>query len=169
MKVEIVQASEADIARIAAVRNAAGEDLARRFGARVSCVNEAAVKRGLSAARVLVVRSGNAIVATLRLATKKPWAIDVSYFTAVERAIYLHDMAVDPACQRQGIGRALVEEAKTIARSWPAEAIRLDAYDAPHGAGEFYARCGFREVGRVAYRKTPLVYFESLLPTRRQP
>ena len=30
------------------VRNAAGEDLARRFGARVPCVNEAAVKRALS-------------------------------------------------------------------------------------------------------------------------
>ena len=163
MKLEVAEASEADIVRVAALRNAAGEDLARRFRARVPCVSEAAVKRGLSNSRVLVARSGDAIVATLRLATKKPWAIDVSYFTAVERAIYLHDMAVDPARQRQGVGRALVDEAKAIARSWPAKAIRLDAYDAPHGAGGFYARCGFREVGRVTYRKTPLIYFEALL------
>lgn len=120
MKLEIGEASEADIARIAALRNAAGEDLSRRFGVRVPCVSEGAIRRGLSTSRVLVVRSGNATVATLRLATKNRGRVDVSYFTAVERAIYLHDMAVDPSCQRQGIGRALVEGAKTIARSWPA-------------------------------------------------
>lgn len=163
MTLEIAEASEADIARITELRNAAGEDLARRFCVRVPCVTEAAVQRGLTMSRTFVGRSGVTIVATLRLATKKPWAIDVSYFTAVERAIYLHDMAVDPSRQRHGIGRALIDEAKAIARSWPAQAIRLDAYDAPHGAGDFYARCGFREVGRVTYRKTPLIYFEFLL------
>jgi len=164
MNLGVVDAKEADIARIAALRNAAGEDLARRFAVRVPCVSEAAVQRGLSMSRTLVACSGDAIVATLRLATKKPWAIDVSYFTKVERAIYLHDMAVDPDLQRQGIGRALVAEAKAIARSWPAHSIRLDAYDAPHGAGGFYARCGFSEMGRVTYRKTQLIYFELLLP-----
>jgi hypothetical protein len=30
-------------------------------------------------------------------------------------------------------------------------------------AKAFYAKCGFREVGRVIYRKTPLVYFDLLL------
>ena len=43
------------------------------------------------------------------------------------------------------------------------QTIRLDAYDAPAGAGPFYSRCGFREMGRVIYRKVPLVYFEQLL------
>ena len=31
------------------------------------------------------------------------------------------------------------------------------------GAGSFYAKCGFREVGRVRYRTVPLIYFEMLL------
>jgi GNAT superfamily N-acetyltransferase len=43
---------------------------------------------------------------------------------------YLLAMAVTPAKQRQGIGRRCMEEAKRIARAWPADAIRLDAYDA---------------------------------------
>jgi hypothetical protein len=30
-------------------------------------------------------------------------------------------------------------------------------------ARAFYAKCGYREVGRVTYRGTPLVYFERLL------
>ena len=100
---------------------------------------------------------------TLQLPTKKPWAIDVSYFTPVKKALYLTNMAVIPSLQRQGIGRRLMEEAVKQARSWPADAIRLDAFDAEAGAGAFYAKCGFREVGRVTYRKAPLVYYELVL------
>jgi GNAT superfamily N-acetyltransferase len=120
------------------------------------------VLRDLKGCRVIAVRRGSDIVATVTLATKKPWAIDPSYFTPVPKAVYVLSMAVAPAAQRQGIGRRLIEEAKTIARAWPADAIRLDAHDAEAGAAPFYAKCGFRQVGRVVYRKTPLVYFETL-------
>lgn len=115
-------------------------------------------------ARVLISHDNGRLLGTLRLATRKPWAIDPAYFTMVDRALYLTDMAVAPAAQRTGVGRELLEHAVEAARQWPADCIRLDAYDAPAGAGGFYARCGFREVGRVVYRKTPLIYFEKLLP-----
>ena len=72
-------------------------------------------------------------------------------------------MAVDPVSQRQGVGRGLIEEAARVARAWPAEAIRLDAYDAPAGAGAFYRKCGFKDVGSVVYRSVPLLYFELIL------
>jgi len=39
-------------------------------------------------------------------------------------------------------------------------AIRLDAYDAEAGAGRFYARCGYTELGRAIYRSAPLIYYE---------
>ena len=112
---------------------------------------------------VFVARNGAQIVATLQLATKKPWAIDVAYFTPVRRALYLLAMAVDPDVQRENIGRRCLEEATHLAKAWPSDAIRLDAYDAPAGAGSFYAKCGYREVGRVTYRGTPLIYYELLL------
>ena len=99
-------------------------------------------------------------MATFRLATKKPWAIDVSYFTACERPLYLTGMAVRPDFQRRGLGRQCVEEAVRIARDWPADAIRLDAYDADAGAGSFYHKCGFTETGRKTYRSVPLTYYE---------
>jgi GNAT superfamily N-acetyltransferase len=111
----------------------------------------------------LVTRNGARIIATLRLAAKKPWAIDISYFESVQRPLYLADMAVEPSHQQRGVGRRLVDAAISVARAWPADAIRLDAYDAEHGAGGFYERCGFREVGRATYRKTPLIYYELLL------
>jgi GNAT superfamily N-acetyltransferase len=69
-------------------------------------------------------------------------------------------MAVAPELQREGVGRDLVRDAIAVARAWPRQAIRLDAHDAPAGAGGFYAKCGFREVRRVTYRTVPLIYFE---------
>jgi GNAT superfamily N-acetyltransferase len=112
---------------------------------------------------VLVARRGKTIVGTLRLATKKPWAIDVSYFSPVKTALYLTSMAVLPSMQRHGIGGLLSKEAVKQACAWPADAIRLDAFDGEPGVGAFYAKCGFREVGRVVYRKAPLIYFELIL------
>jgi ribosomal protein S18 acetylase RimI-like enzyme len=108
-------------------------------------------------------RRRHRVIATLRLATKKPWAIDPSYFTTCKRPIYLTDMAVEPSAQRRGIGRRCIAEALKIVTAWPGDAIRLDAYAAAAGAAGFYAKCGFREVARVTYRKTPLVYFELVL------
>jgi len=58
-----------------------------------------------------VARDGAGIIATLRLATKKPWAIDPAYFVTVRRPLYLLDMAVQPGVQRQGVGRCLLGEA----------------------------------------------------------
>ena len=78
---------------------------------------------------------------------EEAWAIDLAYFTAVPKVVYLREMAVAADWQRQAIGRALVHEAIAVARAWPSQAIQLDAYDAAAGA-EVYARCGFGEVGR---------------------
>jgi GNAT superfamily N-acetyltransferase len=99
----------------------------------------------------------------MRLATKKPWAIDIRYFTPCQRPLYLLSMAVHPAWQRKGVGRGCMAEAVRLAGHWPADAIRLDAFDAPAGAGEFYRKCGFRELARVTYKGTPLIYFERLV------
>jgi len=158
-------ATEADAPALAALRNAAADRLARDHGDGhwSHHATERSVLRGLETSRVLVIRNADGIIGTLRLTTRKPWAIDPSYFTKVKRALYLLDMAVAPESQGRGIGRQLLVEAEAVARAWPANSIRLDAYDAPAGAGAFYARCGFREVGRVAYRGVPLIYYERLL------
>ena len=160
-------ATEDDAAEIAALHVATRQHLAQLHGGRFSHPTERSVRRGIATSRVLAARIGNNIVATLRLDTRKPWAIDLSYFTPVPVALYLHDMAVEPGRQRQGVGRALVEQAKIVARAWPSQAIRLDAYDAAFGAGEFYAKCGFVTVGRARYRRTPLIFYELVLVTER--
>ncbi len=158
----------ADAPAIAALQNAAAGALTARFGVGhwSSLVTERSAVRALRHARVRLGRSGRRILTVLRLATKKPWAIDVAYFTQVKRPLYLTGMAVSIAHQGQGLGRRALEDARAVAAEWPADAIRLDAYDAVAGAGLFYAKCGFQERGRVVYRGNPLVYFELLLPGR---
>jgi len=121
------------------------------------------VLREVTVSRVLVLRDKDLVLGTVRLSTKKPWAIDVSYFTPVGPVLYLHDLAVEPTSQRQGVGRELVEAAAEVARGWPARGVRLDAYHAAAGAAPFYVKCGFKEVGHVTYRGVPLVYLERLL------
>ena len=158
-------AVEADIPAIASLRNSVAESLTHEHGPGhwSGAVTEQSVERDLKSSLVLVSRQGSRIVATARLARKKPWAIDQTYFSPLRQPLYLNDMAVDPRHQRQGIGRQLLAEVTAFARVWPADGIRLDAYDSPAGAGGFYAKCGFREVARVSYRGVPLIYYELLL------
>jgi GNAT superfamily N-acetyltransferase len=168
MKLAFATATDSDAAVLAALHSAVAEDLTRRFGHGYwgSAQTEAGVLRALRKpkfSRVLIARLNDRIVGTLHLATKKPWAIDAAYFTPVKTPMYLTNMAVHPDVQRKGVGRQLMKEVEAVARAWLADAIRLDAYDARAGAEDFYAKCGFREVGRVTYRRVPLVYFESVL------
>jgi GNAT superfamily N-acetyltransferase len=72
-------------------------------------------------------------------------------------------MAVSVEHQGQGLGRFALEDAVAVARAWPADAIRLDAFDAAASAAGFYARCGFTERGRVVYQGDPLLYLERLV------
>jgi ribosomal protein S18 acetylase RimI-like enzyme len=155
----------ADAPALAALHTAVALDLTARYG--VGHWSGKWTEKGalfsLRSSQVRVVRSEGRTIATFALATRKPWAIDTKYFQAAIRPLYLLNMAVAPELQRRGIGRLCVEEAVRLAKAWPGDAIRLDAYDAMAGAGGFYARTGFREVGRVSYKRTPLIYFEALL------
>ena len=165
MKLSFAVATEPDAPEIAELRNAVSEHLTRLYpnGPKASRVTEKGVLYDMRTSRVVIARNRIRIIATLRLATKKPWAIDTAYFTSVKRPLYLTTMAVHPEMQRKGVGKQLMNQARSMAKAWPSDAIRLDAYDTEGGAGAFYAKCGFREVGRATYRKTPLVYFELLL------
>jgi GNAT superfamily N-acetyltransferase len=158
-------ATRADVAVIAGLQNATAGGLTARFGQGPwsSLVTERAAALAQRYSRVRLGRSDRRVITVLRLAKKKPWAIDVKYFTPVKRPLYLTGMAVSVAHQGHGLGRRALEDARTIARAWPADAIRLDAFEGDAGAGNFYRKCGYTERGRVVYRGTPLIYYELLL------
>jgi len=154
-----------DVPVIAALQNAAAGAQTARFGVGhwSTLSSERSATLAQRHARVRVGREGKRILTVLRLATKKPWAIDVAYFTPVKRPLYLTGMSVAVTHQGQGLGRLALEDARAVAADWPADAIRLDAYDHAAGAGSFYLKCGYRERGHIVYKGDSLAYYELLL------
>jgi ribosomal protein S18 acetylase RimI-like enzyme len=164
LRFERADASHAEA--IAAVRNAAADRLTNQYGhgSWSGHCSERGVLGDLKRdAAVHIAILDGAVVGTMTLHTRKPWAIDVKYFAPDRRALYLTNMAIAPDRQRRGVGRACLIEAARIVAEWPADAVRLDAFDAAAGAGLFYAKCGFTEVGRASYRAVPLIYYELLI------
>jgi GNAT superfamily N-acetyltransferase len=157
-------ATASDVASLATLHTLVADHLTELHGHGPwsSKTSEKSVLYAMRISRVFVARLGVKIVGTLRLTTKKPWAIDTSYFSPCGRPVYLLAMAITPTKQRQGIGSKCMKEAERIARAWSVDALRLDAYDAKAGAGGFYAKCGLAERGRVLYRGAPLIYYESI-------
>ena len=168
MATKFTLAMPEDVVRIAELRNAAGEKLTREFGRGhwSHPVTPEKVAAALERSRLYVLHERGRIVGTLRLQPRKPSEYDRPWFTRVRRPLFLYDMAVDPARQRRGLGRACIAGAIRVARAWPADALRLDAYDHPAGAGPFYEKCGFRETSRRVFFRAPIIYYELLLANR---
>jgi GNAT superfamily N-acetyltransferase len=162
---EVRVATSDDVAALAELHAHAAASLTDRYGKGPwsNASKDAAVRRALVESHVVVGELAGAVVGTFSLQRRKPWAIDLAYFTEVVRPVYLKEMAVEPEWQRRGVGRALLARADRFARELRAGAIRLDAWDAPAGAGGFYARCGYAARGGKVYRGNPLLYFERLL------
>ncbi|MBA3917103.1 MAG: hypothetical protein C0516_00790 [Gemmatimonas sp.] len=171
MPLRFRDATPDDVPQIAALQNATAGALVAQFGDGPwgGPFSERGVALAMRHARFRVGVDAKRLVCCLRLAQKKPWAIDVAHFTTVPRALYLTNMAVAVAHQRTGVGRRALDDARAIMRAWPAHAIRLDAWDAPAGAGGFYEACGFSSCGAVQYRGTPLRYYEWLIEPASAP
>lgn len=162
-------ATMTDAAAIAALRLAASRGLTEQFGRGTwsyAAESELGVKADITASQVLIARDGGSLIATLRLSQRNPWIADTTFFTPTHAPWFLTSMAVSPKRQRQGVGRACIADVKEFVAGWGGDAVRLDAYDAVAGAGEFYRKCGFREVQRAPYNGTPLIFFEYLVPSR---
>ena len=166
MRIKLHLAGIADVPGLVSLRTAVNEQLAAQFPGRYRAigVTQKGIRFAMARASLFVARYRGQPIAALTLSTRKPWAIDTAYFSPSATPLYLTDMAVEPHRQRKGLGRQCLAQAVEIAKQWPATSLRLDAYDADFGAGDFYCKCGFREVGRAAYRQTPLIYFEIDFP-----
>ena len=158
-----------DARAVADLRTDVAREMTRVFGEGhwSPCPSKAEVVRQLRASQVLIASRDSQIIGTVRLARVLPGVIDSESFTKVTTALYVLGLAVSPDVRRQGIGRDLMEAAKDSARSWPADALWLDAYDHVAGAGAFYQSCGFRAVGSsstapASREHVPLIFYEWL-------
>jgi GNAT superfamily N-acetyltransferase len=165
MRMVLQLANDDDAPGLVRLREAVNARLAEEFGRGFWCteLSEHGALSAVRGAQVYVARHRGGIVATLALTARKPWAIHLGCFEPRQRPFYLTNMAVHPEFQRLGLGREAIAEAQRITLAAGGDAIRLDAYDVPAGAGLFYEKCGFTEVGRAVYRTAPLIYYEMAL------
>jgi len=165
MQIQLRPAQPADVPALVELRAVAAAALTIRHGRGPwsAISTERGIYWEMKTATVFAICEDRLVVGCVRVGTRKPWAIDPEYFTHCARPLYLTSMIIVPEKQGCGVGRACLVEMEKMARCWAADYLRLDAYDAPAGAGGFYRRCGFVEVGRASYRGTPLVYLEKPL------
>src|SRR5205823_4300390 len=104
-----------DASTVAALRNAVAEVLTKRHGIGhwSSQSSERGIRADMRRSSVYLLRERGVAIATLQLATKKPWAIDRRFLTPVRRPLYLLGMAVEPSRHGTGIGRRCIAEAVT--------------------------------------------------------
>jgi GNAT superfamily N-acetyltransferase len=165
MKVKLQLAGANDIVDLVAMRTRVNQDMEKKFGEGfwMGKPTEGGERFLMRIGQVYIARYRGRLIATLTLSTRKPWSIDVTHFCPSAKPLYLRGMSVDPALQRNGVGRQCIAEAQRIAAEMGREVIRLDAFDCAAGAGEFYRKCGFAEVARIVYKGVPHIDFEMVI------
>lgn len=79
---------------------------------------------------------------------------EASVFSPAIQRLLVEQLAVAPEVRRQGVGRALMQAARDLARELQADEIVLDTWEANHAAHEFFRAEGFEPV-RMLFRRKP--------------
>ena len=77
-------------------------------------------------------------------------------WTTARPAVVIHRMAVDPDCQRGGVGSAFFRFAEGEARRLGLKAMRLDTYSLNHRMQALIRKMGFTQVGEIHLHGRPL-------------
>lgn len=82
--------------------------------------------------------------------------------------VWLAWFAVHPAYQRRGVGRQLLQETEQLARTRGYRKLFIETYDSTdfHDARQFYAACGYTQVGEIQHylpEHNMVVYLKQLV------
>ena len=165
MPLKLVLVSADDIPELVAMRARVSQKLAKKFGEGywAGRPTEGGERFLMRIGQVYIARYRGKLIAALAITTRKPWSIDVKNFRASAKPLYCGRWRWTRLKQRKGVGRQCIAEVRRIAADMGRDAIRLDAFNCPAGAGEFYRKCGFTEAARVVYKGVPHIDFEMLL------
>ena len=142
-------ATAADVERLRALVQAAYGHYVERIGGR---------PRPLDDDYTAIVRAGRATVA------ERDGVI--AGLIVLDRAtdgMWVDNVAVDPAYQSAGVGRALLEHAETVARREGFGEMRLLTHELMTENRALYGRIGYTETDRPDHGRGRLVYFRKPL------
>jgi ribosomal protein S18 acetylase RimI-like enzyme len=75
------------------------------------------------------------------------------------KILVIHRLAIDPECQKQGIGRQLMDFAENYATERDYASIRLDAYSGNPRALNLYECRGYKKVGQLFFPRRDLPFY----------
>ena len=170
MKIHIRKATAADLDSIELLYNDLNDHLAAHTNypgwRKGSYPLRSDAEEGLSNDTLYVAEIDGTIAGTVMyLRTQDP-----SYQTADWQIPYdspvltLHILAVHPAYQGQGVGRALMDYAETLAKQRGVLAVRLDTHEGNAPACRLYESCGYSMRGLVdlgLYEKYGLKWYKT--------
>jgi GNAT superfamily N-acetyltransferase len=116
------------------------------------------------AREVHAVTVGERLVGTFTIGLSPIPAYPASYWSPVEPALYLNRLAVLPAEQRRGLGRACMALVEALAHARGARAVRLDAIAGHAPLLAFYMDLGYRDAGPFHIGCCAVTCFEKVLP-----
>ena len=84
------------------------------------------------------------------------------------KILVIHRLAVNPECQKQGIGRQLMDFAENYAKEKDYSSIRLDAYSGNPRALNLYECRGYKRVGQIFFpgRELPFNCYEKIVENK---
>jgi len=83
------------------------------------------------------------------------------------RVLVIHRLTIDPANQRRGLAMRLVEFAEEVAAAKKYGCIRLDAFTKYTAASTLYEKHGYKNAGKVRFRKGEFFCYEKELGAER--
>jgi ribosomal protein S18 acetylase RimI-like enzyme len=146
-------AAPEDAARLREIAQAAYEKYVPRIG-REPWPMRADYAAAIAVGRVLVIEADGAVVGYM-----VAWPEPDAYF--------VDNIAVDPACQGRGAGRALIDHAVGEARRHRLSALRLYTHATMHENLAMYAHMGFVETHRATEHGLDRVFMRWDLPAAK--
>ncbi len=114
--------------------------------------SEEATRRRLERGLGFVAQTGQTLIGTVTLYPSTDFN-ECAWYLRPD-VWYFGQYAVDPACQGQGIGRALLHFAEQTARNGGAAELALDTSEGAADLIAYYARHGYRQVQTVQWPVT---------------
>lgn len=103
-------------------------------------------------------------IATFNISTKpRDYYYDELWSEPNAPALYLGQLGIKPALQKNGIGKWCMDHVEKIAREMQCKAIRFDALGMHPWLKTFYEKLGYTSCGIVKPNKWDLVCFEKIL------
>ncbi|MGK0386740.1 MAG: ribosomal protein S18 acetylase RimI-like enzyme [Patiriisocius sp.] len=129
--------------------------------------NVKAFENDFNKGELYVLYASERLVGCITISTFKDSEYDnITWLTEDGNQYYIHRLAVDPAFQKQGYAKQLMDFAEDFAKTNTAVSIRLDTFSQNKRNQRFYDKRGYQKLGNIYFPKQsehPFYCYELIL------